>query len=375
MAGIYIHIPFCRKACIYCDFHFSTQLEYKEKMVQAICMEIELQKNYAGNEIIESIYFGGGTPSVLTESELKNILERVRKNHLVADSAEITLEANPDDLSEERLKEFKQVGINRLSIGIQSFDEEELKWMNRSHTAQQSLDCVKAAQRWGFDNITIDLIYGSKFQDLDKWKQNLQRAFDLNVQHISAYNLTIENKTVLGTLFGKGVEPAVNDEFSEQCFEWLMEETARNGFIQYEISNFGTKDHFAIHNSNYWKGNKYIGIGPSAHSYDGKNRQWNIANNPQYIKSIEAGIVPFEKEELSVSDQYNEYLLTRLRTMWGVDINYLKEKFGVKYVNSFLESSKEYMENGEMKNEGSFYILTPKGKLLADRISSELFED
>lgn len=344
-------------------------------MVQAICREMELQKNYAGNEIIESIYFGGGTPSVLSQPELKSILDSIYKNYAVSLSAEITLEANPDDLDEERLKEFKQAGINRLSIGIQSFDEEELKWMNRSHTAQQSLECVKSAQDIGFDNITIDLIYGSKFQDLDKWKQNLQKAFDLNVQHISAYNLTIEHKTVLGTLFGKGVEPAVNDEFSEQCFEWLMEETTRNGFIQYEISNFGTKDHFAVHNSNYWKGNKYIGIGPSAHSYDGKNRQWNIANNPQYIKSIETGIAPFEKEELSVSDQYNEYLLTRLRTMWGVDINYLKEKFGVKYVNSFLENSKEYLENREMKNEGSFYILTIKGKLLADRISSEMFED
>lgn len=344
-------------------------------MVQAICKEIELQKNYAGNEAVESIYFGGGTPSVLSNEELNAILNSVTKNHIVSEKAEITLEANPDDLTEERIKEFKQAGINRLSIGIQSFDEEELKWMNRSHTVDQSVACVKAAQNKGFDNITIDLIYGSKFQDINKWKNNLQKAFDLNVQHISAYNLTIESKTVLGNWFGKGIEPAVNDEFSQQCFEWLMEETERKGFIQYEISNFGTNHHFAVHNSNYWKGNKYIGIGPSAHSYDGKNRQWNIANNPQYIKSIESGIVPFEKEELSINDQYNEYLLTRLRTMWGVDISYIQKQFGEKYVNSFLENTKEYISNGEMVKNNSVYTLTKKGKLLADRISSELFEE
>ncbi len=344
-------------------------------MVAAICKEIELQKDYADNEVVESIYFGGGTPSVLTHEELNAILNSVRKNHSVAVTAEITLEANPDDLSEERIKEFKQAGINRLSIGIQSFDEEELKWMNRSHTVEQSIACVKIAQDNGFDNITIDLIYGSKFQDINRWKNNLQKAFDLNVQHISSSNLTIESKTVLGNWFGKGIEPAVNDEFSQQCFEWLMEETERKGFIQYEISNFGTKDHFAVHNSNYWKGNKYIGIGPSAHSYNGKFRQWNIANNPQYIKSIESGVLPFEKEELSTNDQYNEYLLTRLRTMWGVDLNYVSKQFGEKFVNSFLENSKEYLTNEEMQKNNSIYTLSRKGKLLADRISSELFEE
>jgi oxygen-independent coproporphyrinogen-3 oxidase len=344
-------------------------------MVDAICKEMELRKDYLKEQSIGSIYFGGGTPSVLEAAELKQILETIRQLHSVEEHAEITVEANPDDLDENKLRQLKQTGINRLSIGIQSFDKEELKWMNRSHTAEQSISCVKAAQLAGFNNITVDLIYGSKFQDLERWKANLQKAFDLGVQHISAYNLTIEEKTVLGSLYKKGKEPAVNDAFSNQCFEWLIRETEKNSFIQYEISNFGKEHFFAVHNSNYWKGVHYMGVGPSAHSFDGTTRQWNSANNMQYMQAIESGTIPAEKEELSVSNRYNEYILTRLRTIWGVDTDYILQVFGEKHLDSFLEISREYIASGDLSANGSVYSLTNKGKQLADKISAEFFEE
>jgi oxygen-independent coproporphyrinogen-3 oxidase len=344
-------------------------------MVDAICREIELRKEYLKGEPIGSIYFGGGTPSVLSLTELEQILNAIRKIHSVEPGAEITLEANPDDLDIQKLTELKQACINRLSIGIQSFHEDELKWMNRSHTAEQSVASVKNAKELGFDNITIDLIYGSKFQDMDSWKYNLQKAFDLDVQHISAYNLTIEEKTVLGTLLKKGKEPSVNDEFSNQCFDWLISESRKHGFIQYEISNFGKKDLFAVHNSNYWKGITYLGLGPSAHSFDGETRQWNSANNQLYMDAIAKDTISGEKENLSIQNRYNEYILTRLRTIWGVDADYIRKTFGETFLDSFLQKSSEYIQSGDLFVSGPVYALTDKGKAFADKISSEFFEE
>lgn len=373
MAGLYLHIPYCRKACLYCDFHFSTQLDTKSNLVDALIKEIELRKDYANNEEIKTIYFGGGTPSVLSDEELKRILDTIRNTHSVIENAEVTLEANPDDLTEEKVKALKALGINRLSIGLQSFYDEELQWMNRSHNAEQSIQSVKLAQANGIENITIDLIYGSKFQTLETWKKNLEQAFLLNVPHISAYNLTIEEKTVLGKLNARGKEPDINDSFSKDCFDLLINETKANGFTHYEISNFAKGDKLSQHNSSYWKGEKYIGIGPSAHSFNGITRQWNVSNNNVYINSLKENKIPFTEENLSLEEKYNEYILTGLRTMWGVNSDRILDLFGEDLHHYFLSEIQNYLAKEiEIQNKNT-YVLTNIGKHLADRISSDLF--
>lgn len=374
MSGIYIHIPFCKQACNYCDFHFSTSLKNKAELVNSILTEIELRKNYLSDKNIQTIYFGGGTPSLLNERETFLILEKIFRTYNVSNDAEITLECNPDDLSEQKLKELKRAEINRLSIGLQSFNEEELKWMNRAHTARESEDCVKRAQDKGFENITIDLIYGSKFSTLGNWKNTLNKAIELQVQHISSYNLTIEDKTKLGHDFKLKKEAAIDDEKSSEMFLEMVERLERNGFIHYEISNFGKEGFFSQHNSNYWKGVHYIGYGPSAHSFDGTSRQWNIPNNNTYIKHIHEGSDKyFEKEILTEKERFNEYMLTSLRTIWGIDSNYLKQQFNEEYIKSFLNQVEVYLKDESMILKNNAYILTNKGKLLADRIASELF--
>lgn len=372
MQGIYLHIPFCRKACVYCDFHFSTLLKTKGILVDAICKEIELQKDFFGDKKIDSIYFGGGTPSVLDKKELEKIFATLAKYFIWDKDAEITLEANPDDLTKEKLLELKKLGVNRLSIGLQSFSDEELKWMNRLHSADESEASVKLAKEIGFENISIDLIYGSKFQTEENWKTTLKKAVDLNVQHISSYNLTVEEKTELGHKVNKGKETAVDDEKSSQQFMVLMDTLSANGFDHYEISNFAKKGFEAVHNTNYWKGARYLGIGPSAHSFNGKSRQWNISNNAQYIKAINEGTEFFETETLSKLNRYNEYILTRLRTKWGCDLNYIKTEFGDDFANHFLEICQTYLPHSIQKTE-TIYCLTDKGKLLADKIAMELF--
>jgi oxygen-independent coproporphyrinogen-3 oxidase len=373
MAGIYIHIPFCKQACNYCDFHFSTQLNSVQQLVNSISKELELNKNYLSSHNIETIYFGGGTPSILSALQLDVIISSIYKNFNIDAAIEFTLEANPDDLDLIKIKELKSLGINRLSIGIQSFLDDELKWMKRSHNAQQSRKAVENAQSSGFENISVDLIYGSKFQSISSWKKNIEEIIKLNVPHLSAYNLTIEEKTLLGKMNEKGIEPAIKDDFSKACFDLLMDEMNTANFVHYEISNFGKSGFFSKHNSNYWKGVHYLGIGPSAHSFDGTSRQWNIKNNAEYIRNIENNKIPFTKETLNITDQYNEYVLTGLRTMWGVNINHLSKKFGNLLEKHFKSEIEVYLKKGFVNLKNDDYILTQQGKHLADKISSDLF--
>ena len=374
MSGIYIHIPFCKQACHYCDFHFSTSLKLKSNLVEAILTEIDLRLPYLKNKNIETIYFGGGTPSLLSEKDLFLILEKLYKTYNVSSHAEITLEANPDDLNIDKLKELKRLEINRLSIGLQSFNDEELIWMNRAHTAAESEASVKRSQDKGFENISIDLIYGSKFSNLTNWKKTLDKTIALDVKHISSYNLTIEDKTKLGHDFKVKKEMAIDDEKSSELFLEMIDRLEKNKFIHYEISNFGKENWFSNHNSNYWKGIEYIGFGPSAHSFDGVSRQWNISNNSLYIKNVnDTNESYFEKELLSEVDQFNEYILTSLRTIWGIDAEVLKNKFSSKIIHSFNRNINTYISKGMVTFTNNQYVLTIKGKLFADRIASELF--
>ena len=374
MSGIYVHIPFCKKACHYCDFHFSTSLNNKEALVKSILSEIDLRINYLTDKNIETIYFGGGTPSLLSEKESFLILERIFKQYNVSKNAEITFECNPDDLSDDKLKELKRLEINRLSIGLQSFDEEELVWMNRVHNAKESEASVKRAQDRGFENITIDLIYGSKYSNITNWKKTLDKAIALNVKHISSYNLTIEEKTKLGHDLKANKEVAIDDEKSSEMFLEMIDRLEKNDFIHYEISNFGKVGFFSLHNSNYWKGQHYLGLGPSAHSFDGTSRQWNVANNNLYIKQIsEKTEAYFEKEILTENERFNEYILTSLRTIWGIDLNYLKSNFNSDFVKTFLDQIQGYIKQETVIVKDTTYTLTEKGKLLADRIASDLF--
>lgn len=371
MSGIYIHIPFCRKACVYCDFHFSTNLESKTKLVEAICKEIALRKDYLSDKKLTSIYFGGGTPSVLSKSELKKILAAINTNFEIDPKAEITFELNPEDADINYLKEIKILGINRLSIGLQSFNEEELKWMNRAHTVQQSFDCIKNAQSAGFDNISIDLIYGSKFQTPESWRKTLQTAIEFNTQHISSYNLTVESKTELGHLVKTKRENDVDPEVSSQLFDILMEETGKNGFIHYEISNFCRPGFIAVHNSSYWKGAHYLGVGPSAHSYNGVARSFNVKSNAQYIQLIETGKNISEEEILTPENKYNEYVLTRLRTEWGCDVGEMEKLFGKKLSDYFLKRLQKHEQHVFITN--NIVTLNGQGKHFADGIASDLF--
>lgn len=371
LAGIYLHIPFCKQACAYCDFHFSVNMNSKPELVKAILLEMDQRKNYLAGEEIETIYFGGGTPSVLDEDELNSILQKINKEFNVVKNAEITLECNPDDLTEEKLEQLNKAGINRLSIGLQSFDEEELQWMNRAHTAAESLNCVKLAQDKGFNNITIDLIYGSKFQDMESWERTLKTAVNLNVQHISAYNLTMESKTKLGVDHKKGTEPEVSEELSSEQFKKMIEVLQNKGFIHYEISNFGKENFFSKHNSNYWKGAKYLGLGPSAHSFNRESRQWNVSSNSAYIQKVNVNETYFEKETLSPQEHYNEYILTRLRTIWGCDAKEIEQRFGKDVLASFESIVKNYQKYFNEKN--GIITLNTEGKLRADFLASEFF--
>jgi len=373
LAGLYIHIPFCKQACHYCDFHFSTSLRNKGALVDALCKEIETRKDYLGTSGLTSIYFGGGTPSLLSATDLTQILGTIQKHFTLTPDAEITLEANPDDLTSTKTDELKAAGINRLSIGIQSFLDEHLVLMNRSHNATQAIEGVKNAQRSDITNISIDLIYGLPNLSPEKWAYNIKQAFSLGITHLSAYCLTIEKKTALNRFVQNKTillpeEPIVLEQFS-----MLMEQTAKQGFIHYEISNFCKEGMHAKHNSSYWKNDSYLGIGPSAHSYNGNSRQWNIANNALYIKGIEALEPAFEREELTDADKFNEYIMTRLRTIWGVDLVFVKDTFGENVLTNLQNEAKEYITLGYMQQKGENVTLTKEGKFIADKIASDLF--
>ena len=371
MAGIYIHIPFCKQACYYCDFHFSTSMKRKDDIVNCIIREIEMRKNELNNETIETIYFGGGTPSLLTQNEIDSIIAAVYNYHEV-DRPEITLEANPDDLSEGKIKELAKSKVNRLSIGIQSFFEHDLKLMNRAHNSEEAKKCLEIATQY-FDNISLDLIYGIPGASNEQWEENIDIALGFNVPHISSYALTVEPKTALANFVEKEIIPDVDDEQAEIQFFMLIDKLDNAGFIHYETSNFGKEGYLSRNNSAYWQGKNYLGIGPSAHSYNGRERSWNIRNNAKYVKGIQNGELPIERETLTKKDSYNEYIMTGLRTIWGVSMDRVEEDYGKKY-RVYLENQSEkyikeellYIHNGNLKT-------TEKGKFLSDGIASDLF--
>ncbi|RRJ88161.1 radical SAM family heme chaperone HemW [Paenimyroides tangerinum] len=371
MAGIYIHIPFCKQACHYCDFHFSTTMKKKDEMITALIHEIHLRKNEI-NEPVETIYFGGGTPSVLSNAEIDQILEPIFSLFDVVENPEITLEANPDDLSTDRIVALSKSKINRLSIGIQSFYEDDLQLMNRAHNADEALQCLKTATQY-FDNISIDLIYGMPNMSLEKWRSNVNLALSLNIPHISSYALTVEPKTALATLIKKGKIANTDDGLAHEHFLTLVEMLENAGFVHYELSNFGKPEYFSKNNSAYWLGKKYVGIGPSAHSFDGENRSWNIANNSIYIQKIQTNELPNEVETLSIQDRYNEYVMTGLRTIWGVSLLKIENNFGTDFLNYLLENAAYFIKKEQLIIEDNVLKTTLKGKFFCDGIASELF--
>tara|TARA_R100001369_G_scaffold92902_1_gene141204 strand:- start:24988 stop:26115 length:1128 start_codon:yes stop_codon:yes gene_type:complete len=372
MSSLYIHIPFCKQACHYCDFHFSTSIKKKSELVEMLCKEMQLRKDELSSNKIETIYFGGGTPSLLSSEDLKHIFEAINFNFKIAEDAEVTLEANPDDLSEEKLQIFKDAGINRLSIGVQSFFEEDLQMMNRAHNATEALGSIKMAKKY-FDNISIDLIYGIPEMSNERWKKNIEIALELGLPHFSCYALTIEPNTALKKMIEKGKIKPVDDDAARAHFDILTTTLKAHGYIQYEFSNYGKEGYFSRNNTAYWFGKQYLGIGPSAHSFDGSRRKWNVSNNTKYIKSLEKGELPFEEEVLSEADRYNEYVMTRLRTMWGIDLAEVKEQFGEKFKEHLLAEALKEIKLGILEKEGERLLITTKGKFLSDGIASNLF--
>ena len=372
MAGIYLHIPFCRQRCSYCDFHFSTNLKFKNQMVEMIGKELLLRKNEI-RKPVETIYFGGGTPSLLGLEDLNSIFEKIYSNYSVIENPEITLEANPDDLTFTKLKALKSTPVNRLSIGIQSFFDEDLRLMNRVHSASEAEKSVKLAQDSGFENITIDLIYGGQTTTDEMWKENLSKALELNVPHISSYALTVEPKTVLAKQIETRKIKNIDEEKQERQFKILVETLTQKGFDHYEISNFGKKGFWSQHNSNYWKGKLYLGIGPSAHSFDGKNRSWNIANNTKYIQSLSQDQLANKVEVLSENEIFNELIMIGLRTIFGVDLIQIKKDFPEIFYDDLMKESKNLIAENFIQIENEKMLLTEKGKFLADGIAAQLF--
>lgn len=374
MAGIYVHVPFCKVKCHYCDFHFSVQLKNRAVLIEAICNELVIRKSYIGDENVKTIYFGGGTPSVIELELLQDILKSIEKNYSVDPDCEITLECNPDDLDKEKLEGLYALGVNRLSIGIQSFNNDVLQFMNRAHTSIQATASVKMAKACGFDNITIDLIYGVPGTTMEIWKNQLDQMMALGVPHLSAYCLTIEENTVFGKWQKNGKLKPYEDQESLMQFQYLMDYMRSHGYEQYEISNFAKPAFISKHNSAYWLGVKYLGVGPSAHSFNGARRSWNVANNPKYIQLIKKQEVFNEEETLSKTDQFNEYILTRLRTKWGIDLTDLAE-ISDEMLSETMPVLKSYIADGYLEKNGNVYTLTNQGKYIADGISADLFSE
>lgn len=375
MAGIYIHIPFCKQACHYCDFHFSTSMKKKSELINALAQEMILRKSEI-DEPLETIYFGGGTPSILSVEEINFLIDTAYNHYKISEKPEITLEANPDDLDKEKIIAFSQTPINRLSIGIQSFFEEDLKLMNRAHNAKEAKESLDLATRY-FANISIDLIYGIQQMSIARWKENIQTALDYNIPHISSYALTVEPKTALAKFIEKGIIEDVDDALAQQHFDVLVDTLEKNNFEHYELSNFGKKGFFSKNNTAYWLGKKYLGIGPSAHSFNGKNRSWNINNNTKYIKSITENMLPSKIETLTPIDRYNEAVMTGLRTSWGVSIDKIQEEFGEDFKKYIFEQAEKHITRDLLifTSEENKTVLktTKKGKFLADGIASDLF--
>ncbi len=372
MSGIYIHIPFCKQACHYCDFHFSTSTKKKEDMVLALAKEMELRKDEFQNEVVETIYFGGGTPSVLSIDNIRFLIHSVYQNYDVIENPEITLEANPDDLDGETILQFANSPINRLSIGIQSFFEDDLQLMNRAHNSEEAKKCLAFATQY-FDNISIDLIYGMPNMSNEKWLQNIETAISYNIPHISSYALTVEPKTALHKMIKTGTISSLDDDLVKQHFHILIDKLHENGFVHYELSNFGKPNYFSKNNTAYWLGKKYIGIGPSAHSFNGESRSWNVSNNSLYLKAIAENKLPSESEILSKTDQYNEYIMTGLRTIWGVSLVKIETEFGSNYLDYLNQQAEKYISDNLLKVENNILKTTKKGKFLSDGIASDLF--
>jgi len=372
VSGIYIHIPFCKKACHYCDFHFSTSFKHKDQMINSLKHEILIRNRELKHEKIESIYFGGGTPSVLNIREINSLIETVYDNYLVNDSVEITLEANPDDLTDEKILELFNSKVNRLSIGVQSFFEKDLKLMNRSHTSNQAMNCIKSAVKY-FDNISVDLIYGIPGLDNSRWKENIEILISHNISHISAYALTVEPKTALKKYIDNGIIAPIDDSQSQEQFHILLDVLEDHNYENYELSNFAKNNLYSVNNSAYWTRKKYIGIGPSAHSFNGNNRFWNIKNNLKYIESIKNNIIPNEMEVLSAIDKFNEMVMFGLRTSKGISFTDIENEFGSIYKNKLINNSQNHIANELLLIKNDFLYITRKGKFLSDGIASDLF--
>jgi len=373
MAGIYLHIPFCKRKCHYCNFYSLANLKYKDLFHKTLLKEIALRKDYLNGEEIQSIYFGGGTPSLLSPTEIDEILNQIHKYFSVLPTAEIDLEANPDDLNSKVLKDYYSLGINRLSIGTQSFDNEILTKLNRIHTADQAIQSVKQAQDIGFENISIDLIYGIPGLSPELWKKSIAKAISLDVPHLSAYHLTVEANTALEVLIRKNKYPKPVEEEGILHSQMLIQEMQKHGFEHYEISNFARPGRYSVHNTNYWRQKAYLGLGPSAHSFDLISRQWNIASTKKYIEALNEDKLNFEREEINLIDQYNEFVMLGLRTQWGIDIEELKMKFGQKNVDYFEKQIQKYILQSMLIKQSSVYKLSNKGKQFADGIAGDLF--
>ena len=373
MAGIYVHIPFCRKACHYCNFHFTTSFNKKDELIGAILEEIRLQSGYLQGQKIKTIYFGGGTPSALPPADIEKILLRIKEMHQILPNAEITLEANPDDIKPENLEQWKQSGVNRLSIGLQAFQDELLIGWNRTHSAEQARSCIPLAQSAGFENITADLIYGGPGLSDEDWESNIQTLIDFGIPHISCYALTVESGTVLAHQIKKGLSKTPEDEQSARQYEILQTKLRNAGYEQYEVSNFAKPGFESRHNKSYWSGDHYLGLGPAAHSYDGKSRQWNVANNVKYTNAIRHGSLPMEQEILTETQCFNEIVMTGLRTSAGIDISRIR-KLGERFENYLENIVQPYIDSGKIiKQPSGNYALVPEYYFFADGIAAEMF--
>jgi oxygen-independent coproporphyrinogen-3 oxidase len=373
MAGIYLHIPFCKKACHYCDFHFSTSLQQELPVIHAMERELALRKSFL-NETVDTIYFGGGTPSLLLPERISFLLDAIYNHFPISEQPEITLEANPDDVSPARASAWKKAGINRISLGIQSFQSHWLEWMNRAHNAEQSLQAITELQAAGFENISIDLIYGMPEQADVAWLKEIQMAIDLQVTHLSCYALTVEPRTALWHMIETGKAVTVDPDQQARMFLLLMDSLERAGYEHYEISNFAKPGKRSRHNSAYWKGKTYLGIGPAAHSFNGSRRMWNIQNNTSYTSQIEAGVLPLTEENLTAIEQWNEYIMTSIRTMEGISLKRIAEQFGVEQSEQLLLHAATWLKRNLLQQTDEHLCLTREGKLLADQIASDLFQ-
>lgn len=372
MAGIYIHIPFCKTRCIYCDFFTKTNMDQKDLYIESLCKELEFRADYLESELIETIYFGGGTPSQLEKDDFTSIFKSINSKFTIDRNAEITLEANPDDLSVTYLEMLHEIGINRLSMGVQSFDDNQLRFLKRRHTASKAIDAIKISQQIGFENVSIDLMYGLPKLDLPTWERSIEIAIELGVQHISSYHLIYEEGTKLYQLHQKGDIKSIDEELSLEMFSTMIERLNQAGFIHYEISNFGKENFFSRHNSSYWKGKKYLGVGPSAHSFNGNNRSWNISSISQYIEGVEKNNLCLKTEALDKKERYNEFILTGMRTMWGIDTIVLESLFGKDLLLYCIKNINKYVTSGDVIINNTNYRISRKGIFISDLIMSDL---